>query len=236
MAGQEPLYAQVRATLVERLTARVWRPGQALPSEMALAQELGVSQGTVRKAIDTLCADGALLRRQGSGTFVAEQTPETATARFFPLVDADGVQIVPELKRQIATVEAADAEAAQALALPDGTEVHLLERVSTVAGNPAILERICVPVALMPGLAAGGPLPQALYPHYQRHYGIQVIRTEESLDAVPADTRGAQHLRVRPGAPLLRARRRAFDLMGQVVEYRVAQLRSEGGRFRVELP
>ena len=54
--AQRPLYAQVREVLVRRLVDGVWSPGEALPSEMELAAELDVSQGTVRKALDSMTA------------------------------------------------------------------------------------------------------------------------------------------------------------------------------------
>ncbi|MGA1376478.1 MAG: GntR family transcriptional regulator, partial [Steroidobacteraceae bacterium] len=52
-----PLYSQVYETLVRRIAEGEWKPGQALPSEQALAMQLGVSQGTVRKALDALALD-----------------------------------------------------------------------------------------------------------------------------------------------------------------------------------
>src|SRR3546814_4534762 len=59
-----PLYAQVRTLLLQRLIEGVWKPGTALPSEMQLAQELGVSQGTVRKALDDLAAENLVIRSE----------------------------------------------------------------------------------------------------------------------------------------------------------------------------
>ena len=57
-----------------------WRPGEAIPSEIELARRFGVSQGTVRKAIDALAADNLVVRRQGKGTFVATHTEEKTLA------------------------------------------------------------------------------------------------------------------------------------------------------------
>jgi DNA-binding FadR family transcriptional regulator len=48
----------------------VYSPGDRLPAERKLAQELGSSRGTVRKALDQLEQDGTIERRVGSGTFV----------------------------------------------------------------------------------------------------------------------------------------------------------------------
>ena len=46
--------------------------GDALPSERRLAASLGVSRPTLRAVIDELVREGLLLRRHGSGTYVAE--------------------------------------------------------------------------------------------------------------------------------------------------------------------
>ncbi len=66
-------------------------PGEAIPSEIELAARFGVSQGTVRKAIDALAADNLVVRRQGKGTFVATHTEEkTSLFRFLRIRRNDG--------------------------------------------------------------------------------------------------------------------------------------------------
>src|SRR3546814_9298856 len=72
----KPRYQQVKDLLIGRLIGSYWKPGDLLPSEMQLAEELGVSQGTVRKALDEMTADNLLVRRQGRGTYVAEHDQE----------------------------------------------------------------------------------------------------------------------------------------------------------------
>ena len=61
------LYQQVDNIIRQRLIDNVWKPGEALPSEMQLAAELDVSQGTVRKALNDMVSENLLFRRQGSG-------------------------------------------------------------------------------------------------------------------------------------------------------------------------
>ena len=65
--GFRPLYMQVHEELTRHLAAGRWQPGTMLPSEQELARELGVSQGTVRKALDAMTAERILVRRQGRG-------------------------------------------------------------------------------------------------------------------------------------------------------------------------
>jgi GntR family transcriptional regulator len=77
-----PLYRQIKSLILQSLEGGEWRPGDAIPSEMELAVRFGVSQGTVRKAIDELAAENLLLRRQGKGTYVASHNDPRAFFRF----------------------------------------------------------------------------------------------------------------------------------------------------------
>ena len=61
----EPLYVEVKKKITQSLILGEWVPGEAIPSEIELANIYDVSQGTVRKAIDDLTAESILVRRQG---------------------------------------------------------------------------------------------------------------------------------------------------------------------------
>ncbi len=65
-----PLYLQVRDALVERIKDGRWKPGGSLPSEIDLYRDLGVSLGTLRKALGLLEAEKLIVRQPGRGTFV----------------------------------------------------------------------------------------------------------------------------------------------------------------------
>ena len=230
-----PLYAQVRAELVRRLSGGVWAPGTALPSEIALAAELNVSQGTARKAIDSLVADGALTRIQGRGTFVAEQTAEMANFRFLRITDQDGERVIPDLLSWNTSTSKADEVDTRRFDVPKGSTMHKIQRTRTIAGKPAILETIRIPDAVMPGLSETQDLPNALYPWYQSAFGVTVLRTEDDITAVGADATTASALSLPEGTPLLKAVRTAFDLTDRAVEHRVSQVLTDGHAFSVTL-
>jgi DNA-binding GntR family transcriptional regulator len=65
-----PMYLQVAALLRDRIETREWPEHHRLRSEPDLARELGVSRGTLRKALDLLMKEGRLRRVQGRGTYV----------------------------------------------------------------------------------------------------------------------------------------------------------------------
>lgn len=233
--AMQPLYAQVKELLRQRIQSGAWRPGQPIPSEFALADELGVSQGTVRKALGELTADNLLVRRQGRGTFVAQHTPETTLFRFFHLYDADGTRIAPETAWSKAKTATANAAEREQLELEQGATVIRISRVRTHEGRPFVCELITVPRVLFPGLAEAREIPNTLYDHFQRDYGVTVIGGEEKVDAVLARAREAGWLDIDVGAPLLRLDRLTYSFENRPVEWRVSHCALSGARYCVKL-
>jgi GntR family transcriptional regulator len=66
-----PLYYQLQEILKEQIESGEWLPGDTLPPELKLASMFGVSRICVRQALQILEDDREIVRRQGSGTFVA---------------------------------------------------------------------------------------------------------------------------------------------------------------------
>lgn len=69
--AEMPLYERVRQTITTWISNGTYLPGDRLPSEARLAEELCVNRLTVRRAIEELARAGAVESRQGSGTYVS---------------------------------------------------------------------------------------------------------------------------------------------------------------------
>jgi len=231
----QPLYAQVKALMMQRLIAGQWRPGEMLPSEFQLADEFGVSQGTVRKALDELAADNVVVRRQGRGTFVAEHDDHRALFHFFHLVGPDGERRLPESSLISVRKGLAGRLEAGRLGIGRGVPVIRIRRVRNLDGRPAIAETIAVPQRLFPDLADIREVPNTLYDLYERRYGITIARAVERLAAIAADARDAKLLEIAPGAPLLEIDRTALALDGNPVEWRISRCLTATHHYRVEL-
>jgi DNA-binding FadR family transcriptional regulator len=67
---RSPLVDQAIERLRDQVTSGAWPVGTRLPSETALAAELGVGRSTIREAIRALASTGMVESRQGAGTFV----------------------------------------------------------------------------------------------------------------------------------------------------------------------
>ena len=89
-AAGMPLYRVVKRALLQAIESQACPPGAALPSEAVLAGALGVSIGTLRRAVDELVAEHIVVRRQGRGTFVATHNPSRLLFQFFHVERSDG--------------------------------------------------------------------------------------------------------------------------------------------------
>jgi GntR family transcriptional regulator len=219
----QPLYMQIKALLEKSLEAGEWRPAAAIPSETKLAGRFGVSQGTVRKAIDALAADNLVIRRQGKGTFVATHTEEKASLfRFLRIRRNDGRDEYPESRLLDVRRAKASAEAARVLTLKPADPVIVVRRLLEYSGEPVILDEITLPAAQFRGLtkARAENYHGSMYSFFETQFGVRMLKAEEKLRAIAADAASARLLGVAPGAPLLAVDRVTFTYGDRPVEWR----------------
>ena len=232
--GFRPLYRQVKEVLVRRIADGVWAAGGVLPSEPDIATDLGVSHGTVRKALDELAAENLVVRRQGKGTYVARHDEARILFQFFKLIPDTGERRFPDSRILGVETREADAEAARILNLRKGARVVAIERVRLLADKVCILERIVLPKVLFPGIEKR-ELPNNLYELYRAEFGVTIGRATERLKAVAATRREAKHLDVPAGAPLLAVDRTALAIDGGPVEWRVSLCRTDAVHYLSDL-
>lgn len=67
-----PIYVQISELLIRDIAAGRLIDGERLPPEREMAQSLGISVGTLRKALADLTRKGLLERIQGSGNYVRQ--------------------------------------------------------------------------------------------------------------------------------------------------------------------
>lgn len=216
---------QIKELFVANISGGRWSPGDVIPSEIQLAQDLGVSQGTVRKAITELVENNVLTRRQGRGTFVAYHNSERALFHFFHIVDNKGRKVLPESTTLSCRRKRASRAESSKLRLAAGSSVVSIERVRKFNDQPTMLETITLPSEPFGELGNVGAcdLPNMLYELYEKRFGITIHNAEEQLRAVAASERDASSLGVQAGKPLLEIERIAMTLDHTPVELRISR-------------
>ncbi len=231
----QPLYKQVYDTLIVRLSDGYWKPGAALPSEFSLADELGVSQGTVRKALNQLVAENILIRRQGKGTYVSEHTQESSMFRFFRYREVDGENLIPVTELIGVVRRDATEREAQKLGLDNELGVVQLTRIRSINGRPAIFEHVLQPLAIFPDIDKERELPNSLYTLYQEKYNISIVEVRDELQAVSLPAEIAGHLNLAANSPALMTERASINIDGRVAEWSQAYCNTDNFVYSVSL-
>lgn len=145
-----PLYKQIEAYLRQAIGTGSLAPGARLPATRQLARGLGVNRMTVETAYAELRADGLIVSRMGSGSYVQMQ------ARLLPMPqDEDTPRAWPEWQTNLPkrTLSFSTAGMRQALALgmhPDPVDL------SSGAGDPKLFPNTAFRKAIQDALRAGG--------------------------------------------------------------------------------
>lgn len=213
-----PLYLQVKDTLVQRIVNGDWKAGAAIPNEIELSRELGISVGTVRKALDEMEGERLISRRQGRGTFVIDQSSEESAFRFINFRNAGGVRLVTAVKScELAAAPANEFEAAK-LNLRNGEPIFRLHRVLFYGAAPFAVEDAALPQSRFPGLGQRGAIPPTIV-GMAHQFGILLARAEEKIGATSANKDVAAALEIQAGTPLLKLDSVVYAIDGNPVEW-----------------
>lgn len=229
--SQSPLYQQLMSRLKNDIVAGVYAPGARIPSEQLLCDTYGVSRVTVRKAMLDLVQEGLLVRRQGKGTFVAQeriqrnlqqitsfsdacrQTGHTASAR---LISAEWVQ--------------ATAEDADKLNVRAGSRIVEIIRLRLCDSEPVMLEINRFPSAyeyLLEDSAEG-----SLYERLMQN-GSMPSSAVHDISLGHATPMAARHLGCQPGDALLMLDEMVLDQHGEPLHLSRQWIRGDKYTFRI---
>lgn len=232
-----PRHIQVRDELMRRVAERVWKAGEALPSEDKLAMEFSISVGTMRKAIQALTQEGILERVHGKGTFVTRAHERASMLRFVRFRDAER-QEVPIAKILALRTDAGDEMARTKLQLRLASERTLYIHRSRSYGDEVVLvEHIWLPSKRFAKLE--GHLrhesPPLLYPVYDMLCGVVVSKAVDELSVGSLSAGDAAIFGVKPATSCMRIERTMRDHGGAVVEWRISFVPCDRFHYTVEI-
>lgn len=101
LSSSVPMHEQVRDYLLEQIQGGHLKPGDALPPERKLAEELEVSRHTLRQALSALESFGLIEIRHGSGIYLTSSASDAAVVRVAEsVIDREGsILNVVEVRR-----------------------------------------------------------------------------------------------------------------------------------------
>lgn len=232
--GPGPLYMRLRRLIEEAVASGLLKDGEALPTERDIAELADLSRVTVRRAVDDLVKQGRLIRRHGSGTFVAggvsrvEQSLSQLTS-FTEDMARRGLKARSEwLERGVV---APSPDEMMVLGLSVGGRVTRLERLRIAGDVPMAIERASIISEFLPDpMVVEGSLYDALGKRSARP-----IRATQRIAARNVDEREAELLQVRPGDASLYIERVSYLPGGRIIEFTRSIYRGDAYDFVAEL-
>ena len=228
-----PLYFQVASRLQELIEKGEIGVGARIENEVDLAERLGVSRPTTRRAIQYLVERGMLVRKRGVGTQVVHpkvRRPVELSSLYDDLVTTNRTPRTEVLDLRVIPAPPAVAEA---LEIPRGTEVTWIERLRYAGGEPLALMHNAIPLDLLP-LNAADLSARGLYELLRSAGYVPRIATQ-NIGARSATAAEARTLQEKRGASLLTMTRTAWDASGRALEYGSHLYRASRYSFELNL-
>ena len=218
-----PLYLQLARHLGEAVREGRYRADEALPSERALSESLGLSRVTTRKAIDQLALQGLIVRRRGSGNYIAPriEQPLSRLTSFSEQLRARGYS--PSSRWLSRSTGVASREERDVLTLPAGARVARLKRLRVADDTVVSLEESVLPVSVLPDPAL---VEGSLY-EFLDAQRMAPIRAVQHIRALNASTQLARQLQIPNGRAVLAVTRIGYVASGQPIELTCSYCRDE---------
>ena len=229
-----PLYVQLKNELLQAINTHVYQPGEQIPAELELSEQYGVSRITVRQAVQALCEDGYLVKKQGKGTFVQSRRISRKLDNMMSFTKSCNCNgLVPSSTvLECAPVKLTRAE--QALFHVSGDQQYLrIKRLRLADGIPVSLDTCYFPLPQYSFLQRED-LSGSLYQVLKKH-GVYVHATRDvTLDVVLSTRALAQEMHISAGCPMFFMVEKAYDRDEALIHLATEYIVGEHYRYSLE--
>ncbi len=229
-----PLYYQLYTILLEQIQSQELKPGDLLPTELALVEEYNISRSTARQAIMDLVRNGYVVREKSKGSFVQDHSHNVQySGRLKGFSGISREQGIIELTTKVLECAAVVPPkiVQEALLLEENEKAFYLKRIRSIRGVPNTYVEDWIPYRICEGIEKIDFTDLSLYDILEKRYGILPNNAIRSFESCYADSEEQiKELHVRKNTPLLRCTSHVFDAQGKPLEYFVSLT---NGKFTV---
>ena len=227
------IHAQISDQFRSRIATGEWPANYRLKSEPDLAGELGVSRGTLRRALTTLIEEGLLKQVRGRGTFVTSTTIEPAIAQKLSTLTEDFAKQGIDTATEVIEASLIDPPRpiAALLDLARGGAVFKLVRRRSAADGPVALLYNYVRADLVSGIENVDFSSMSLFGTLEQQFGLKIASARRTFSARAADGVVARYLDLAEGSPVQYLEQVTYLADGRPIEYSDVWIHS--GRLRV---
>lgn len=232
----EAKYLKIARIIYNRIKDGTYKAQEPLPDQEALAQELGVSRLTVKKALDGLERKGLLYKQSGLGTFVLGEIP-IKTAHDTPINEFSDLQESFSDKKVTSkiidlSIEFPSERIQKNLRLKGSEPVYDVLRLRLLNDEPFVLEHSYLPVKLIPDLDED-ILNSSIYNYVHRTLGLKFGTAYRKIRASKPTKLDQKYLQAKEDDPILELEQIIWLTNGQPVEYSTSRNRFDTRNYVV---
>ena len=232
-SSSQPIYSQLASWIETNIASGEWQSEYKIPGEVELSKSLGVSRGSLRKAIGILIEKGLVVQIHGKGTFVSEPVNSQSFAGRLSVYQdlvLMGVPFTTEVLEQ-RIIPAPDKEAHR-LDISPAEAVFYLKRLRRVKGGPLVVQESFFSAARFGGLMSEDFSRTGMVEIVERRYNITLEWTSHTISVAKATMSVASLLGLKVGDPVLFTESVLYDETGNKVETGLSWFRPD--RFRLK--
>lgn len=185
-----PLSRQAKEAIQQYIQSMDLKKSTKLPREEVMAEMLGVSRITVRKAFDDLAAEGKIFRQQGRGTFVNVDSMNMKVTfnpvmEFTQMIQESGY--VPSMKMLNLQILTGHKEVREILHIPEDEKLIRADKAFFADDKLCVLCRDFYGMSLAGGEESFAQLSRyekSVYPYIYEKSGRKLIWDKVEIDTV----------------------------------------------------
>lgn len=215
-----PLYVRVEEVLSESIKA--YSPGEKIPPEAELAQQLGVSRSTLREVLRTFEERGVITSKHGIGTFIRENVPQMESGlevleSLDTLAGKSGIQV--SMKNLKIHILPADRIISEKLQIPEGEDTIAITRARVTGDHILAYMYDVIPASLTSVDELMKYFTGSVIDFLKKNTAVNLSWALDNLYAVLAEGEVARQMEIPRGTALLLMEEQVYSAENTVINY-----------------
>ncbi|WP_215113617.1 GntR family transcriptional regulator [Exiguobacterium sp. s63] len=225
---KKPKYETIADEIRKRIIEHVYPLEHALPDEIHLAQEFGVSRMTMKRALEILVMEGLIYRKRGKGTFILQSSFQKDRINVISKETRGLTQVIGDrsLRSEVLNFEVKfpSQEVANHLMIELTEPVYEIRRVRYVDEEPYVIELTYMVANLITGITRE-ILEQSVYAYIQEDLGYTITSSHKVIRADKPDEYDQAYLKNDITEPIIEVEQVVYLSNGKPFEYSFARHR-----------
>lgn len=232
-----PIYHQIKQLIMKGIQSGELKPGTLLPSETELCAILDFSRPTIRQALNSMMAEGYLVRKKGKGTFVTRPKLEANFIQKLESFHTEMINLGIKPRTQVLRLAIVPGipSCNEHLNIPLSQQLVVLERLCFGDEEPMFYQESYLPASRFAALVYEDLTAHSLYNLLLSRFHTRVTRVHRQIEAVNASQAIADLLRITRGQAVCRVENIAYDEAGMPVEYNFSSYRGDRNKFTMDM-